>query len=273
MDVIRGGLYEILAEQHPATVRGTFYQAVSRGLVRKTETEYKATVVRLLGEMRRDGELPYGWLADSTRWQRKPQTHTGLERMLRQTAQLYRRDLWEDQDIYVEVWLEKDALASVIYDVTSEYVVPLMVTRGYPSLSFVHEAAEAMDWQDKPIFIYYLGDLDPSGVDIPRWVEEQLHEMAPDADITFERLAVLPEQVEELNLPTRPTKTSDSRAKTFSGESVEVDAIGAPILRRMVEDALVDHIDTEAWARLLDVEAAERETLHELVAQWPNRGV
>jgi hypothetical protein len=53
-------------------VRGVFYQAVTRGLVAKTEAEYKRTVIRLLGIMRREGELPYGWIADETRWMRKP---------------------------------------------------------------------------------------------------------------------------------------------------------------------------------------------------------
>ncbi len=148
IETVRNGLYEILSEQHPATVRGAFYQAVSRGLVGKTEAEYKTTVGRLLTEMRRAGELPYGWLADNSRWMRKPRTYESLEDMLELTAQTYRRALWGTQDAYVEVWLEKDALAGVIYEVTAEWDVPLMVTRGYPSLTFLDrlrgiEAAEA----------------------------------------------------------------------------------------------------------------------------------
>jgi hypothetical protein len=55
MEAIRSGLYDILEQQHPATVRGTFYQAVGRGLVGKTEAEYKTTVGRLLTDMRRSG--------------------------------------------------------------------------------------------------------------------------------------------------------------------------------------------------------------------------
>ena len=58
MDAIQAGLCEILEEQHPATVRGTFYQAVSRGIVAKTETEYKSTVIRLLSDMRRSAGWP-----------------------------------------------------------------------------------------------------------------------------------------------------------------------------------------------------------------------
>lgn len=198
IETIKIGLYQILAEQHPATVRGVFYQAVSRGLVRKTEQDYKGTVGRLLSEMRRDGDLPYGWIADQTRWMRKPDSYSGLESMLHQTARLYRRDLWESQPDYVEVWLEKDALAGVVYEVTERWDVPLMVTRGYPSLSFLHSAAETMLTKADTVTIYYLGDHDPSGVHIPQWVQEQLTEMV-DGEVYIDliRLAVNPGQVEE----------------------------------------------------------------------------
>ena len=46
--------------------------------------------------------------------------------------------LWNEADSYVEIWLEKDALAGVVYPVTSMYDVPLMVARGYASLSFLY---------------------------------------------------------------------------------------------------------------------------------------
>ncbi len=266
MAMIRTGLYEILAEQHPATVRGTFYQAVSRGLVAKTESEYKTTVGRLLTEMRRSGDLPYGWLADNTRWMRKPQTYNSLHDMLTLTAQTYRRALWATQDAYVEIWLEKDALAGVIYEVTQDWDVPLMVTRGYPSLTFLQEAAAEIANQGKPVFIYQLGDHDPSGVDIPRFTEAELRRMAPGADITFERLAVTTDQLIEFDLPTRPTKRSDSRSKVFDGESVEVDAIPAPVLRQLVASRIQAHIDQEALDRLLGIEAAEAETLANIAA-------
>jgi hypothetical protein len=123
---IRDGLYEIVAADQPMTVRQVFYQAVSRGLVPKSEAAYKSTVGRLLVEMRRDGTLPYSWLADGTRWQRKPSTYTGLSAFIERHQRAYRRDLWAESDTYVEVWVEKEALAGTIYDVTAEYDVPLM---------------------------------------------------------------------------------------------------------------------------------------------------
>jgi hypothetical protein len=139
-----------------------------------------------------------------------------------------------------------------------------MVTRGYPSLRFLHSAAEMIRAEGKPAFLYYLGDHDPSGLDITRVVEKGIREFAPEADITFERVAVNPDQIAALALPTRPTKTSDSRSKGFEGGSVEVDATPPAELRRLAEGCITCHIDPDAYWKLRDVEAAERETLRAL---------
>jgi hypothetical protein len=267
MQAIREGLWRIVRNDRPMTVRQVFYRAVSAGLVGKTEVEYKGTVGRLLVEMRRAGVLPYGWIADNTRWMRKPRTWHGLQDMLEEQTRLYRRALWDSQEYRCEVWLEKDALAGVILDVTDPWDVPLMVTRGYPSLSFLHEAAEAINDDGKPTAIYYLGDHDPSGEDIPRKVEEELIERA-DVAIDFQKLAVTVDQIGEFQLPTRPTKRTDSRAKNFEGESVEVDAIPPAALRALVEDAITALVDTDRLASLRSVEAAERETFREFTSRF-----
>jgi hypothetical protein len=262
MTQLRKTIFRVVAEDRPMTVRQVFYRLVSLGAVAKTENEYTATVGRLLKEMRLDGELPFGWIADNTRWMRKPTTYDDLKAALRRTAEAYRRSLWDTQGAYVEVWLEKDALAGVLFEITSEFDVPLMVTRGYPSLSFLHSAAEELDAQGKESFIYYLGDRDPSGVDIPRNVEERLREFAPDADLTFEVIAVTDHQVDAWELPTRPTKRTDTRARKFGDrESVELDAVPAPVLRDLVRAYIEGHIDEHELAVVRAAEASEREIL------------
>ena len=101
--------------------------------------------------------------------------------MLDEQVKFYRRDLWLNQPVDVEVWLEKDALSGVIWPVTSEWDVPLMVTRGYPSRpTFLHGAAEEMASTTRTTHVYYIGTLHPSGKDIPRMVEENLREDGPD---------------------------------------------------------------------------------------------
>ena len=100
---LRRQLLAIVDEQKPMTCRQVFYQAVSRGLIDKTEGQYKQTICRLLAKMRREGELPYDWIADNTRWMRKPTTHSDLLGMLHYAQQTYRRAIWDDQDAYVEI--------------------------------------------------------------------------------------------------------------------------------------------------------------------------
>ncbi len=265
IEAIKGEIVDVLAQYRPATVRQTYYQLVARQVIDKTEAEYK-TVCRLLKVMRRDGAVPYSWLADYTRYMRRPTTHSSLESALENTRSTYRRAVWDDQDCYVEIWAEKHGLAGVLWEVTAAWDVPLMLCGGYPSLTFVHGAACAIEDQDKPVYLYYLGDHDPSGRDIDRYVQKTIREFAPAADLHFERVAVTRDQINEFSLPTRPTKKSDSRAKSFDGESVEVDAIDPDTLRGICEQCIVQHVDQEAYQRLLAVEDAERDTLAAMIS-------
>jgi hypothetical protein len=260
----RDALYDIVAESKPATVRQVYYLATVAGLVPKTENGYNMVQTDLT-LMRRAGSLPYDWLADSTRWERKPQTFNSIERALEDTARLYRKALWANADAYVEIWLEKDALAGVVYPITEKFDVSLMVARGYASLSFLYEAAKYIASLDRPAYIYHCGDFDPSGQDAARAIEETLREMAPEAEIHFERLAVTPAQIVNWRLPTRPTKQTDSRAKDFGSVSVELDAIPPGRLRAIVREAIERHLPPEQYRVLQVAEASERKLLNGIV--------
>jgi hypothetical protein len=260
----REALLAIIDDGKPMTVRQVFYQATVHGLVEKAETGYGKVQLDLT-KMRRDGSLPYDWLADNTRWQRKPRTFNGVEEALKSTAALYRKNLWADADSYVEIWLEKDALAGVILPVTAINDVPLMVARGYASLSFLYSAAEAINELVVPTYIYHLGDFDPSGVNAGEKIEETLRELAPDAEIYFERIAVTEEQIAEWNLPTRPTKKSDTRAKGFGDISVELDAIDPNVLRSLVQETIERHLPPDQFEILKAYEESEREIISRLV--------
>jgi hypothetical protein len=164
------GLWSIVEAMRPMTVRQVFYQATVRHIVEKTEQGYSKVQIAL-ANMRRERAMRYDWIVDFTRWQRKPRTFRDVAHALEETSRLYRKDLWASAGSYVEIWLEKDALSGAILPVTAKYDVPLMVTRGYASLSFLSEAAEYMEAEDRPIFIYHLGDFDPSGVNAGEKIE------------------------------------------------------------------------------------------------------
>jgi hypothetical protein len=249
----------------PMTVRQVFYQATVKGLVPKSEAGY-AMVQTDLALMRRSGALPYAWLADNTRLMRKPRTYSNVETALRQAAKYYRKDLWAEADTYVEIWLEKDALSGVVAPITDAYDVPLMVARGYASLSFLHSAAEVIAAVGVPTYLYHLGDFDPSGVNAGEKIEQTIRELAPDAEVYFERLAVTPEQIEEWSLPSRPTKTTDSRHKGFGDVSVELDAIEPGLLRAVVELAINRHMPRHQYDELMLAEDDDRRRINALVA-------
>ncbi len=268
MQTRRAALVQIVEAQKPMTVRQAYYQATVHGLVEKTEGGYDKVQTDLV-VMRRAGRLPYGWLADNTRWQRKPRTFSSIQHALEETARFYRKALWADADVYVEIWLEKDALAGVIYPITAEYDVPLMVARGYASLSFLYTAVEYIGSLEVPTFIYHLGDFDPSGVNAGEKIEQTLRELAPHADISFRRIAVTPEQIKAWNLPSRPTKQTDSRSKGFSEISVELDAIPPDQLRELVRVCIEMHLPAAQLEVLQIAEQSERDIL----LSWTRKAV
>ena len=292
IEEIKEGLWQIVQADAPMTVRQVFYQAVGRGLVEKTEAEYTQTVGRLLLAMRRDRTLPYRWLSDATRWMRKPETYTGLAGFIDRHQRVYRRDLWAESNAYVEIWLEKDALAGVLHDVTEEYDVPLMVSRGFASESYIYGAAEVIDARCygggakiiRDATIYYFGDHDPSGIKIDPAIERSIRRILveefnwpkdpEDQPLSFERAAVTERQIRIFELPTRPTKIKGNRhAKGWSDDhgSVELDAVPASDLRTLVRAFIERHVDQGQLAHLRAVETEERDQLRLFAKQLEAR--
>lgn len=276
---LRRAILDVLgAMDKPVTVRQVFYQLTVAGAVPKTEAQGYRPVQRQLVEMRRGRLIPYDWIADHTRWMRKPITYAGLSDFFDRSARFFRQDLWIDSHAYLEIWIEKDALAGTVLPVTTDYDVPLMVARGFASESFLYSTAESIVVADKPAYVYHLGDFDPSGWAASADIESRLTDMVDRLDgdpehVTFARLAVHPEQIREWNLPSRPTKESDTRCRRFYAEhgegveSVELDAVHPDRLRALVREAIEQHVDPYRLAQLRAEEAAARETLAALSAR------
>lgn len=274
---IKRAIFHILEPDHPMTVRQVFYQLVNHGVVEKTEAEYQRTVVRLLTEMRLTRELPFSWIVDHTRRRQVTQTFTSMSEAVEDTALFYRKSALKDAPAYIEIWVEKDALSGIMWPVTSEYDVPLLSSKGMPSLTFLHSTAEQMrhEWRyrARPTFLYQFGDYDPTGVLIPRTIEARLREFCPGVEFTMERFALTREQIAEHRLPTRPTKREGNRhAAGFEGESVELDALPPRTLKAMVRAAIERHITPETLVALRTAEESERELLRAWGEQFGDGG-
>jgi hypothetical protein len=257
------------SEESAITIRHLFYRLVGLGKIEKTERAYKS-VCGHLSHWRKSGAVPWYAFSDSTRWHIRPPMFGGIADALRRTKETYRRDLWATQPYYVEVWVEKDAIAGLIDDVTREFCVPLFVCRGFASLSSLYNASmtfKNVQEQGKTVILYHLGDYDPSGHAAADAIEKTFEDDF-DVAVNFERIAILPEHIEEFDLPTRPTKESDSRSRNWTGsECVELDSMPPAKLRELVEDAITSHIDRHEWNQIKRIEREEQETLERTFAQ------
>lgn len=258
------------AEEHgPVTVRGLYYQAEVANVpgIDKTEGGYNKTQTQCL-KLRRAGRMPYAQIADATRYMRKPRTFDGWQDALQNTAQLYRKSLWTETGVEVEIWIEKSALAGVLYPVTSEFDVPLMPTGGYCSETFAFEAVDDLRGTGKILVIYSLYDFDRSGKDAERSLKEKVERFGRELNVPvfFKVLGLTAEQVDELNLPTRPPKRNTTADKAWPYPfAAELDAIPPDTLRAMVREAIEQHLPPHELEHLKRVERAERETLLQFI--------
>jgi hypothetical protein len=253
-------------EEDQITIRHLFYRLVGEGIIPKTETAYK-NLCGHLSKWRRSEEIAWSAFTDSTRWHIQQRTFEGVDDALETTVRTYRRNLWSTQPCYIEVWVEKDAIAGIVAKSANSFGVPVFVARGFASLSSLYDAANtfrnATD-MGKTAIIYHLGDYDPSGVAAG---ESVLRAFRDDfkVDLQFTRIAVTEEQIHRLNLPTRPTKLTDTRAKKWTGgECVELDSIPPTEIRSLVESSIVQNIDQHEWDVLKQTEEMEKDTLRSI---------
>jgi hypothetical protein len=263
---LKSVIYDTVKTDAPMTVRQVFYQLVHRGEIGKSENEYQQVVVRLLTQMRVAGDLPFHWIVDQNRRRRVTRTYDNIAQAAEDTARFYRRSALQQAPVYIEVWIEKEALAGVLWDVTSDYDIPLLPSKGMPSITFLHDTASKVDdeWHlnGRHSFIYLLYDHDPTGSLIPRTIQDRLTEFSQTGTFTVEQLALTPDQIDRHNLPYRPTKRTGNRhAKGFEGESVELDALRPSVLKDIVRRAIAKHIPDHQLHTLRAAEQSEREAL------------
>lgn len=245
-------------------IRQTSYHLSTRGIIPKSEAAFRAAQHQMK-EMRRLGILPYGWVSDNSRWYQKPRTYRSLRHALEATQRLYRRDLWADSGVNVEIWIEKAALTSVVSPVTDEYDVPLYIARGFSSDTFIFDAAEEIKETGCETYIYQFGDYDYYGVHAAEKIAEGMQQHG--ADVHFERVAITPEQIEQYGLLTRAPKDKLSKAKGWA-RCCELDALPPDVLRDLVRACIERHIDRDQLEFLRTIEEQEKETLATVVKNF-----
>jgi hypothetical protein len=261
----------ILAKSKTAmTLRQLHYQLVARQVTPNTRGAYKS-LSKALAWARVHGVVGWDAIEDRLRVPRAVPQWRDLADFADAVLRSYRRDVWSQQPELVEVWLEKDALSSIVGDVLEPYGATLNVGRGYDGWSSLHaaairyrHAAEA----GRPVTVLYLGDHDPSGQDMVASLAGRLSEMG--ADPTIERVAILPEDIDRYQLPPDFTKTTDTRRAAFVAKhgdrAVELDSLPVDALVARLGAAIVAHLDQAAFLAVQEAEAADQGRITETVA-------
>ena len=257
----------ILMDQNPMTVRQVYYQLVSRQVIENTRGAYQA-VSNALVQARKEGLIVWDWIEDRTRSPRHVSMWNDLADFLATVRQSYRRAVWQTQNVYLEAWLEKDALSGLFERVLDPYGVSLNVGRGYDGWTSIRDAAQRIRRAAKPTTILYFGDFDPSGEDMARSLTERLAWF--DCWPAFIKCALTLKDVERYRLPPAFNKKSDSREKNFTARygdqaSVELDALPWKILKKRIITEIEKHMDMEALAETKRQESWDNTRLEKIV--------
>lgn len=263
MDERRQFCVEFAEHYQPVTVRQVFYAATVHGFVPKTDSGYNMIQTQCL-QARRDGDLAYSWITDSSRGSYLLQQHANLSNAAIDFAGSYRRDFWHDSPFMVEVWLEKEALAGTLLPVTQEYRVRMVPSRGLASETSLWDAVDRARRQDKSkIVIITLYDFDAAGematTCVINGIRRLSEEYASDIEVEHISVALTYDQVMQMALPTREAKRKSPRDQKWTYDfACELDAVPPNELRRMLSEPLEKLMPMQKRAYYEMVEENER---------------
>lgn len=265
LEIINEIIEEYAAQGYRLTLRQLYYQLVSRDIIPNKKSEY-AKLSHLLKNGRMAGVVDFEAIEDRIRVPRRPYWVTGIPGALDDTIRQYRLNRQEGQDVYIECFSEKDAISNILYRITSFYHIYLIINRGYSSCTAMHDAHKRFENHDNNI-ILYLGDHDPSGLDMIRDIRDRLEEFGSTLEVV--PVALTTAQVRQYDPPPNPAKITDPRAKWYIQEygntSWEVDALEPDVLHSLLREQIESRIDMDLFQDILDQEEEDKEELRTFV--------
>jgi hypothetical protein len=283
LEQIKGIVQEYLAQNITLTSRQLYYQLVAAGIIPNADEIYKR-ICAFLTDARYAGFVDWEAIEDRGRVPQKHAEWDNVSDLVKSAVYSYRLPRWQDQDYYVELYCEKQALESVLKPIADKYHIFFGYNKGYSSASTMYDLAKRIQEQineGKKCKVLYLGDHDPSGLDMVRDVRKRICEFLTmgkecidivgddDGDPMFEiiPLALNMEQIKKFNPPPNPAKMTDSRAngyiKEFGRMSWELDALKPDVLIRIAENGILHFLDREKYNHWVKVETDQKQALIE----------
>ena len=262
------------------TVRQIYYRLISDpyNLFENTRSNYTG-FDRILTKAREEEEIDWTRIEDRTRQSIGGEGAIDSEtpeeflqayvRTLKNCWSYYDKKMWLSQQNFIEVWVEKDALSSLVSQACKEYRVLVFPSRGFSSFTKVKEGIKRLyenteiicggvddPIQNKATYVLHLADHDPSGLGMTQDLRNRFARY--DAGfIQVERIGLNIDQVREFDLRPNPVKKADSRTaeyvQTFGNDCWELDALPPNELQKLIVTEIEGYIDEERW------EATEKE--------------
>jgi hypothetical protein len=252
----------------PLTIRQIFYRLVGAHDYPKTEAAY-ARLGEHLNRARRAELIPMGVIRDDGGvraggggWASATDFIKGLHSQVAD----FRLDRTQGQPTKLLVLCEAAGMVSQLARVTDPYGVEVISSGGFESVTEQHRLGVEIANEGRPVEILHVGDHDPSGAHLFLALAENIAAFVTKlgGEIGFTRLAVTPEQITRLDLPTAPAKPGDKRA--FHGETCQVESIAPDALASILLDVMQSRLDPLAYSRALETEREERDRLVKLIA-------
>lgn len=258
-----------LDEYKPLTLRQVYYQLVGKGYIDNNVSQY-GMLSQLIKWARIDGYIAWEDIEDRVRTIHDLRGWTSEKHFVQEEVSRflegYRRDFLQSQAKYIEVWVEKDALSSIFTKVATNYSVPVVVCRGFSSVTFLNEFRDRISVyqnEGREVVMLYFGDFDPSGMEMLETMKITLEQELGVAGVKFKRVGLDKSDIVKYKLPNDPNaiKKTDKRAKKFQKKygsfAVELDALRPDILEKKIQDAIEAEIDMSKY--VLEMEKYETE--------------
>jgi hypothetical protein len=261
------------------SLRQLYYQLVSKDLIPNSQKSY-SRLGDVVSDARLAGLLDWDMIVDRGRGTRSNTHWDSPTQIIKAAVNSFRIDKWEDQPCHIEVMVEKQALEGVIVPTCRELDVNFTANKGYSSQSFMYRKGQVLKWKakaGKEIVILYLGDHDPSGLDMDRDVLERLTMFSGlrNWNVDLTRLALTMDQIDEHKPPPNPAKVTDSRAHKYINlhgrVSWELDALDPATLAALVEDAVAEHRDEALWKAACAREDKMKEDLVKIAEEYEEK--
>jgi hypothetical protein len=254
----------------PKTGRRYYYLALSHGYIspdmsataegkRSRDAAYDR-ITAVLGVLRKQGVLGWGMVLDLTRELDEWQTYGSPREARAALRRRYAEDRWLGQPYYPIFLVEKDTMEPVCRPMAMRWQMPFASSRGYSSLRLQYDVAKMLrerrartgQWA----IVYFISDLDPSGLDLQRAWEAALGNFTAPV-WKFVRIGLTRDQVDDLdNARLREgieVKLSDSRAERYIeqyGERCwETDILPASTIEEALDADIRSWPDADLWER------------------------